>query len=144
VNSASFTCSDGWYVMNGCDVQWDQFENCTWGLIPDCSGSSGLSGGSCYAGQGCNPVTNNCPSGQVCSWSGDGTFACYPVSSAQSKCGECGWELGREGIDCQGGYDCVPPWYGQCARYCCDDADCGSNQKCLEVGYGTFAKFCGT
>lgn len=139
-----FTCVDGYYEQQNCNDEWGNFYNCTWSLMPDCSGSSAPSGGSCYAGMGCNPVTNNCPSGQVCSWSGDGTFDCYPASSAQSACGQCGWALGYEGVECQGGYDCVPPEIGKCARYCCNDADCGAGHFCLDAGYGTFAKFCGT
>ncbi|MBK8256255.1 MAG: hypothetical protein IPK82_26760 [Polyangiaceae bacterium] len=81
------------------------------------------------AGNECNPITNEgCDgaAGAACDASQDG-FTCYPDGNTQDLCMECG----VSGSDyCKGGMTCV----GKCARYCCDDADCGTG-TCTKGGF---------
>jgi hypothetical protein len=80
------------------------------------------SGGACVEVTGpytCNPVTNagcNEP-GSVCD-AADGGFTCYSGNNEAPLCAPCGPEVGW----CAAGLSCLGP----CARYCCDDGDCGS------------------
>jgi hypothetical protein len=82
--------------------------------------------GSCVAlGQKvtCNPVTNagcDAAKGEACDVGPNG-FQCYPGPNAVSLCGECGADKGF----CAGGLYCL----GKCAKYCCEDKDCGTG-KC--------------
>ena len=71
----------------------------------------------------CNPVTNaGCDStkGEACDL-GQSGFQCFPGPNTAALCEECGKDKGY----CAGGLFCV----GKCAKYCCDDTDCGSG-KC--------------
>jgi hypothetical protein len=68
----------------------------------------------------CNPITNepcNVAMGEACDLNGNG-FECYPAPNDRKLCEECGQDLGF----CQGGLTCV----GKCARFCCEDSDCGT------------------
>jgi hypothetical protein len=73
----------------------------------------------------CNPVTNaGCMPGSACDLSADPngqtTFACYapPPANTAAICGACDDKT----TACLGGSTCFD---GQCAKYCCDDGDCG-------------------
>ncbi|MEZ4301708.1 MAG: hypothetical protein R3B70_42630, partial [Polyangiaceae bacterium] len=90
------------------------------------------SAGSCVVVGGaneCNPVTNegcDTAAGEACDVSADG-FVCYPDGNTQSLCDECG----VTGSDyCLGGMTCV----GKCAKFCCDDGDCGTG-TCTKGGF---------
>jgi hypothetical protein len=82
------------------------------------------SGGSCVPIGGdiqCNPVTNEgCDSaaGEACDLTQSG-FTCYPAPNIENICGACG---GQGESFCAAGLTCI----GTCARFCCDDSDCGT------------------
>lgn len=79
------------------------------------------SAGACAAALGCNPITGagcNTDAGEACDRAGDGTFACFAQGYTNKVCAGCG-ATGWCGV----GGTC----YGAlCARYCCDDGDCGT------------------
>jgi hypothetical protein len=86
------------------------------------------SDGACAAGLGCNPITSegcDTAAGEVCDLAGGGTFACAPQGYANLVCSGCGatrW--------CGVGGTC----YGAlCARFCCDDGDCGTGECSFEA-----------
>jgi hypothetical protein len=104
-------------------------------IDPACTaaGADAGSGGSCIAitgdgGVECNPITNspcNADAGEACDFS-QGGFHCYPPPPANTAtlCQAC--DL-TNGPACVGTATCVPtPNGNECARYCCDDTDCGS------------------
>ena len=103
------------------------------GAEPACDApATSPSMGSCVTVGGaieCNPITNEgcADPGSACDASQDG-FVCFPDGNVQALCEECG----VSGSDyCQPGMTCV----GKCARYCCEDTDCGTG-KCTK---GSFA-----
>jgi hypothetical protein len=67
---------------------------------------------------GCNPTS-------ACDFGADtnrqSTFVCYdpPPPNTAGICASCDDKT----VACLGGFTCL---YGQCARYCCDDGDCGT------------------
>jgi hypothetical protein len=94
------------------------------------------SGGSCVTltkDVECNPVTNEpCP--EVCGNYGLGLFQCYTVTSMEPTCGSCDDSVCGGTTECLDdlGFDGVY----QCARFCCDDGDCGSG-VCVKDGIAT-------
>jgi hypothetical protein len=90
------------------------------------------SGGACGAvgsPNQCNPVTNDgcdADAGAACDVSdvtATGTgFTCFPSENIHELCEPCLYG----GDACRPGMTCV----GRCARYCCDDSDCGSAGEC--------------
>ncbi len=89
------------------------------------------SAGSCVTLGGnvaCNPVTNEGCSvpGEACDAAQGGAFSCYPAPNDQPLCTPCGESEGW----CAPGHMCVG---GECARYCCTDADCGSSGAVCDV-----------
>jgi len=91
------------------------------------SASSGSGGGAWTAE--CNPVTNaGCKTGEACDASKDNKFVCFPAPNDSGLCVACDNESGPF---CQGGYGCSAS--NGCAKYCCDDGDCGSG-KCVKEG----------
>jgi MYXO-CTERM domain-containing protein len=111
-------------------------EGCETECAADCGGGSRGSGGSgnsptcnvpssppsqgaCAAQFPCNPVTNaGCPTGYACDLA-QGGFACYEPPNNAALCGNCN---NQGGPFCQGGLTCAGT---QCAKFCCDSADCG-------------------
>ena len=98
-------------------------------LLPQCdSPPTPPSGGACVAlGEGiaCNPVTGvgcDAAKGEACDRHSVKGFVCYPPppSNEQKLCDACSNSLG-----CANGLTCIQ---GKCAKYCCDDADCGTGQ----------------
>lgn len=89
------------------------------------------SAGSCItvdanAGIECNPVTNagcDTAAGEACDFSADG-FTCYPAPNDAALCGACDQSAGPY---CAGGMTCPGD---KCAKFCCNDGDCGANGKC--------------
>jgi len=83
----------------------------------------------------CNPVTNE-PCSEVCGNYGLGKFQCYTVTSMVGLCADCSTDI------CGGGYACPADadWPGgeRCAKYCCEDSDCGSG-VCFKDGISTSA-----
>lgn len=84
----------------------------------------------------CNPVTNE-PCSEFCGNYGQGLFQCYTTTdSLQPVCGDCG----ADDLGCIGGATCPADdgWPGgfSCAKYCCDDGDCGSG-TCYKDGIAT-------
>lgn len=81
----------------------------------------------------CNPVTNDgCGDSESCDVSGFTDFICYSDNTAP-LCGACD-QSNENGPFCQKGGTCYAPdpnepqgagTLTQCARYCCNDADCG-------------------
>jgi hypothetical protein len=91
----------------------------------------------------CNPVTNfPCAPGDACDYNGAG-FSCFLPPNTEPLCAPCGEADGY----CQPGMICLDEG---CARYCCNDGDCGSGYCdktllepglpvgiCLDAGGGT-------
>jgi hypothetical protein len=86
------------------------------------------SGGSCFTmtkDDTCNPFTNEgCMEDDVCLSNANSGFACnglVPLPATQDVCEPC---------DLQRGVYCGPSLYctrsRKCARYCCNDGDCGA------------------
>lgn len=116
-NSCSSACFPGEVVEPACDA-----------LPP------GGSKGACVTINNqdvlCNPVTNEgCNEfGAVCDHAESG-FACITHPYGTELCGSCGatgW--------CASGHTCVE---GRCARYCCDNSDCGSGHCDTTLQPGT-------
>jgi hypothetical protein len=93
------------------------------------SSSSGGSGGSTGSGGSgpCNPVTNEgCSSGAACDTNlTQEKFQCYPPPPPNDNaiCTPCGTADGW----CAPTLTCVE---GACARFCCNDDDCGPEATC--------------
>jgi hypothetical protein len=105
------------------------------GITPACNvPPSPPSNGACYLGliphSTCNPVTNaGCPSGTACDLPAGTFYECLPLLGAATPlCGVCGPNF----TVCGPTETCVPQSVGsnKCARYCCDDGDCGGGGKC--------------
>ena len=70
----------------------------------------------------CNPITNaGCKAGEQCDYAigmgADDTFVCFPLDPMPtSVCEDCSMHF------CGAGLTCI----GTCARYCCDNTDCGT------------------
>ncbi|MBN4059085.1 hypothetical protein JYT22_00365 [Endomicrobium sp. AH-315-J14] len=73
----------------------------------------------------CNPFSNEgCADGTVCDSNfDDGSFACFAASTDLSLCEACADSVGW----CASGLHCRE---GQCARFCCQDEDCGDMGSC--------------
>jgi hypothetical protein len=91
----------------------------------------------------CNPVTNEgCTGGSACDIAGDANgisgFQCYQPPNDALVCGSCDL-TGESGPFCGGGTTCedttTSQTVGQCAQYCCTDADCGTG-TCLTSAQG--------
>ena len=82
----------------------------------------------------CNPVTNapcNTAMGEACDVTADG-YDCYPAPNKQDLCQPCGTKA--DGF-CKGGETCGGVG-NTCAKFCCDDADCGAG-KCDKSAMST-------
>jgi hypothetical protein len=81
---------------------------------------------------GCNPITNaGCDSGNdfVCDVDlVNGAFICTGPPHGQALCDACGPQDGF----CNAGHSCVG---SQCARFCCDDNDCGAGGVYCDKSY---------
>lgn len=74
----------------------------------------------------CNPVTNapcKTAAGEACDLNDQDVFTCFPAPNTEALCAACD----NQTTFCQAGLTCVGD--GKCARYCCDDSDCGAG-KC--------------
>jgi hypothetical protein len=97
------------------------------------------SNGSCVTLGGqlqCNPVTNqgcDASSGEACDFDGQ-KFICFPPPNDQPLCAACGQSDGW----CAPGMTCVE---ATCARYCCDDGDCGLG-VCVKGQVGPGVGYC--
>ncbi len=99
-------------------------------LTPTCTVPTSASGGTCYPGTPCNPVTNEgCTAAGAACDVGDTGFQCYDPPNDVPTCGACSDTTGF----CEAGNVCVD---GQCLHYCCTDADCGSG-KCYAISLQT-------
>ena len=95
---------------------------------PECAAPAGPAAtGACVTEGGaiaCNPVTNSpCDTagGEACDDNGSG-FQCFPPPNDVALCGACS---AASGPWCMAGSTCVGNTGTQCAKYCCDDTDCG-------------------
>jgi hypothetical protein len=127
--------------LDNCLTERTVFEDCTWYVKPLCTVPLvAPSGGSCYAGQACNPVTNDCPTGETCYLAGFEDPMCGSGTGTETVCEACNEETGPY---CNGGLTCVGANGTQCARFCCTDADCGGEPgSCMTLGT-LGLKFCG-
>jgi hypothetical protein len=108
---------------------------CTTGTDPVCDPPAvAPSMGACVeidgAGIKCNPITNDgcdTAAGEACDGTETMGFSCFPDGNTQAVCEPCGDADGY----CQPGATCL----GACAKFCCDDADCGSG-TCKKGGFG--------
>jgi mono/diheme cytochrome c family protein len=93
---------------------------------PECTApTTSPSGGECVAHGRfeCNPVTNepcNTRAGEACDVYGFDGFKCYPAPNDRPICQACDE---TNGPWCLGGSTCLG--VDGCAKYCCDDGDCG-------------------
>jgi hypothetical protein len=72
----------------------------------------------------CNPVSNApCGTGTCDVGMGGMGYQCYIEPTAAGLCEMCDES---SGLFCSGGSACLPD--GGCAKYCCDDGDCGSGR----------------
>lgn len=79
-------------------------------------------------GNTCNPITQEGCSGAGAACDiGQNGFQCYPDGNTHALCESCG-DAAADGNYCQPGLACV----SKCARYCCDDSDCGTG-TCTKV-----------
>ena len=67
--------------------------------------------------------------GSACDLDGTGSFQCYPPPNDKALCESC---APTQGVYCAGGMFCLYG-VGRCARYCCDDGDCGSGRCWLDA-----------
>lgn len=104
-------------------------------ITPACDApTTSPSMGSCFGPIGpnapCNPVTNegcDAKAGQACDYGANG-YECYDPPNDALLCEECGQATSF----CAGGMTCV----GTCAKFCCDNGDCGTGTCDLEAGDG--------
>jgi hypothetical protein len=125
-------CGDG--VCTGTETcsscEGDCGACCAQGTGPVCTGLPAVapSGGSCYANEACNPVTNGgCQAGYACDEDGFGGFDCFAPPNTVPLCGSCAIDYCQPGMTCTG---------NKCARFCCTDADCGCPGTCQPDGFG--------
>ncbi|MDW8251070.1 MAG: hypothetical protein RMJ98_17385, partial [Myxococcales bacterium] len=91
--------------------------------------------GTCFkveAPHQCNPVTNegcDTAAGEACDFGING-FQCYPAPNTLGLCEKCG---GEDELSCKGGLTCAG---GKCARFCCNDSDCGGGFCNTTTGTG--------
>jgi uncharacterized membrane protein YgcG len=91
---------------------------------PECSVPVPLPAtGACVAADvhDCNPITQegcNVAAGEACDL-GAGKFVCYPAPNTLAACETCPQD--NDSTWCGPGLTCT----GTCAKYCCEDADCG-------------------
>lgn len=81
----------------------------------------------CPADDGCNPITHNgCTEpGSSCDLAYPGVFGCYSaVGTPANLCEKCDFHVKPY---CGSGLRCHPVT-NTCARYCCDDTDCGTGR----------------
>lgn len=105
------------------------------------SGQCALDNGVLPSAFACNPITNEgCNANEACDISGMTGFACYADNSA-SLCEACDQQA-MNGPFCTEGTTCFSPngpdGFGSlatCARYCCDDGDCGGG-TCVKTSSG--------
>jgi hypothetical protein len=100
----------------GMTPAWDALLAC---MTAQCNGP-------CVAHSTCNPVTNaGCgDAGAACDLDQDGVFVCFPGPTPAPLCASCSNENGPY---CSGTSHCLEQGGGgRCARYCCDDGDCGA------------------
>jgi len=86
----------------------------------------------------CNPITNegcDVAAGEACDVTQSG-YECYPTENVNALCSDCGDKAGY----CKPGLTCGPGQY--CARYCCDDTDCGGATCDKKQGYPGFVGIC--
>jgi hypothetical protein len=102
-------------------------------LTAGAGGGGGFGGGEGGAPPGieCNPVTNEpCTAGMdlVCDIAGSVGFKCWPTARPGELCDDC-----NQGgmMFCGAGMTCVG--VHACARYCCEDGDCGSGTCVKEL-----------
>jgi hypothetical protein len=133
--TGQFVCgTDGYSVLHGCKRNPAVCSGGgTGGGVskPTCTGipAAAPSGGSCYQGGACNPVTNaGCQGTGSCDLSDQG-FACFEAGTVD-PCGACN---AASGPFCSKGNTCLDT---TCAHYCCTDADCGCG-KCTDQMQGT-------
>lgn len=108
-------------------------------LTAPSAGACALTGGVLPPQFACNPVTNEgCNANEACDISGMTGFACYTDNTA-NLCQPCD-QQDPSGPFCTEGTTCFRPdgtmSLGSCARYCCDDGDCGGG-TCVKTAAGS-------
>ncbi|MEM1032599.1 MAG: hypothetical protein AAGN82_19800, partial [Myxococcota bacterium] len=94
------------------------------------STGSGMMGGITFL---CNPITNEpCGPGEACDLSTEMEFVCFGPPNTQEACESC--DLMQNSF-CVGGFSCQG---NACARFCCNDDDCGPSATCDLVQGQTF------
>lgn len=140
-DQGTFNCTSNPPLTN-CTTERTLFEDCTVYISPLCTVPLvAPSGGSCYPpATGCNPVTNDCPTGETCYYDVFEMLSCGTGTGTETVCEACNEE---DGPYCNGGLSCVGALGTQCARYCCTDEDCGGAPgSCMAMGT-TDLRFCG-
>jgi hypothetical protein len=112
---ASAVPVDAGTCTKGATPAWDQLLAC---INAQCDAP-------CVPHSSCNPVTNDgcADAGQACDLDQDGVYVCFPTPVAAPLCAGCSNE---NGPFCAGTLHCLEQGgTASCARYCCDDGDCG-------------------
>ncbi len=107
-------------------------------LVAPSLGACALENGSLPGAFACNPVTNEgCNDNEACDVAGMTGFDCYAGNTAD-LCEPCDQQASA-GPFCTEGTTCFRPdgsgTLPSCARYCCDDGDCGG-ATCVKTSAG--------
>jgi hypothetical protein len=83
----------------------------------------------CTPVSSCNPVTNagcDTAAGEACDLDTGNIYNCFPAPNTGTLCTTCSY---NSGPFCEGTTHCIDTNSsgdnGQCARFCCNDGDCG-------------------
>jgi hypothetical protein len=90
----------------------------------------------------CNPVTNEgCINHKACDLAENATYQCFSGNNVVALCGTCddASQFCKPGLRCR--HQVAGDKLGQCARYCCDDGDCGSG-KCDKTNLTEGVGYC--
>jgi hypothetical protein len=91
----------------------------------------------CIPHSDCDPVTNqgcNGGSGEACDLDQNGVYTCFPAPNTAMLCATCS---NANGPFCAATMHCIEDsmgMNGKCARYCCNDGDCGGGKCDLAQG----------
>jgi hypothetical protein len=104
--------------VKGATPRWDALLGCA---ISRCAAT-------CVQSSSCNPVTNDgcTDASEACDLNQYGAFGCFPAAAGVAACAPCS---NASGPFCTATFHCISQGEsGLCARYCCDDGDCGGGR----------------
>lgn len=123
---ANDTAHTAYHTMGACFTTSCAVECGLADPTPICTAPTATPSGSCVTVDTtnlCNPITNQgCATDTVCDANDTGGFECFPGDNTAPLCAACGESTSY----CAVGMHCLG---GKCARFCCDDSECGAG-KC--------------